>query len=160
MSFTKRRDRVRENLSEEALLVTTPENVRYLSGFTGSNGQLLLTKESIFFTDGRYTEQSAAQVTDLERLIYSGGTKLSDLVGKLLADRGITRLGIEAANVTLQTMQRLREGLSGIELVETTGVVEKVRACKDAEEVAEIKRAQEITERAVVEALKNWTSGT
>jgi len=60
-----RREKVLGKLGEEALLVTTPVNVRYLTGFTGSNGQLLLTKDSVFFTDGRYITQSAEQVRDV-----------------------------------------------------------------------------------------------
>src|SRR5438094_4479807 len=150
-SLADRRQRVREKLDIDALLVTNPVNLRYLTGFTGSNGQLLLAEDPVFFTDGRYIEQSANQVKDLDRQIYSASTKLSDLAGKALADRGVTRLGIEASHVTLQTMQRLREGLSGIELVETTDVVEKVRMIKDADEVEDIRRAQKVTEDAVVE---------
>jgi len=154
-----RRDQVLAKLSEDALLVTNPVNVRYLSNFTGSNGQLLLTKDPVFFTDGRYIEQSAQQVRDLDRQIYSGGTKLTDLLGKVLADRGITRLGVEASHVTLATMQRLRDGLSGIELIETTDVVEGVRQIKDEAEIEAIKRAQKVTEQAVLDALAAWESG-
>src|SRR5581483_4520515 len=148
-----RREKVLENLPDEALLVTNPVNVRYL---TGSNGQLLLAKESVFFTDGRYIVQSAEQVTDVERQIYSQGSKLTDLLAKALADRGITRLAVEAEHVTLATMQRLRDGLSGIELVESSNVVEKVRQIKDAKELEQIKRAQKVTEDAVVAALKEF----
>jgi len=154
-----RREKVLERLGEEALLVTNPVNVRYLTGFTGSNGQLLLTKESVFFTDGRYITQSAQQVRDIEREIYSQGSKLTDLLGKALADRGITRLGVEASHVTLATMQRLRDGLSGIELVETNDVVEKVRMYKDEHEVGAITEAQRITEQVVTEALREWRDG-
>ena len=90
MSSADRRDRVRETLPDDvqALLVTSPANVRYLTGFTGSNGQLLLAAEPVFFTDGRYHEQSAEQVPDLPREIYSGTTKYTDVLGKALADRG------------------------------------------------------------------------
>jgi Xaa-Pro aminopeptidase len=154
-----RREKVLERLGGDALLVTNPVNVRYLTGFTGSNGQLLLTKESVFFTDGRYITQSAQQVRDIDRQIYSQGSKLTDLLAKALADRGITRLGVEASHVTLATMQRLRDGLSGIDLVETTDTVEKVRMYKDSNEVAAIKAAQRITENAVRTALHEWTNG-
>lgn len=154
-----RRDKVLENLSEDALLVTNPVNVRYLTNFSGSNGQLLLTKEPVFFTDGRYIEQSAQQVKDIDRQIYTQGSKLTDLLAKQLADRGITRLGVEASHVTLATMQRLRDGLSGIDLVETTDVIEKVRQIKDETEIEAIKRAQQVTEQAVTGALHEWENG-
>jgi Xaa-Pro aminopeptidase len=154
-----RREKVLEKLSEEALLVTNPMNVRYLTGFTGSNGQLLLTKDSVFFTDGRYITQSAQQVTDIDRQIYTQGSKLTDLLAKALADRGLTRLGVEASHVTLATMQRLRDGLSGIDLVETTDVVEGVRVIKDDKEIDATRRAQRVTEEAQIAALQAWTSG-
>ncbi len=154
-----RREKVLEKLGEDALLVTNPMNVRYLTGFTGSNGQLLLTKDSVFFTDGRYIAQSAEQVKDIDRQIYTQGSKLTELLGKALADRGVTRLGVEASHVTLATMQRLRDGLSGIELFETTDVVEKVRMIKEPSEVSAIRSAQRLTEQAVETTLSGWTNG-
>ncbi len=157
-----RRQRVMEKLPSDvlALLVTEPTNVRYLTGFTGSNGQLLLAADPIFFTDGRYQEQSATQVPDIERLIYSGGTKLSDLLAKGLADRGFAKLGIEASHMTVAAMDRMRSGLDGIELVPTTDLVESVRERKDAGEIELIRRAQDVAEKAVVGALRDWKGGT
>ncbi len=161
-AFSDRRAKVSEKLSSDltVLLVTEPTNVRYLTGFTGSNGQLLLDAESCFFTDGRYQEQSESQVPDLDRQIYSGSTKLSDLLAKRLADSGVTRIGVEASHMTLAAMDRMRKGLNGIELVPTTDVVEEVRERKDATEVASIRRAQDVAERALVGALREWKGGT
>lgn len=158
----ERRTRVGEALPEgvQALLVTTPANVRYLTGFTGSNGQLLLASESVFFTDGRYTTAAAEQVPDLARAIYSGTTKFNDLLGKALADRGITRLAVEANHMTLATGDKLREDLSGIELVPTKQIVEKVRVRKDAAEIEAIRRAQRVAEEALVSCLKAFRGGT
>ena len=162
MNFAERRKRVNESLPEDvqALLVTTPANLRYLTGFTGSNGQLVLAGESTFFTDGRYDEQSSKQVPDLPRSIYSGTTKLSDLLGKALADRGVTKLGVEAGNLTLQSSDKLRGDLSGIELVPTTNLVEKARERKDSDEIELIRYAQKVAEDAVVETLRGFGGGT
>jgi Xaa-Pro aminopeptidase len=162
VSNAQRRQRVLETHPAEvqALLVTTPANVRYLTGFTGSNGQLLLGEESTFFTDGRYDEQSTKQVPDVAREIYSGTTKFSELLAKSLADRGITRLGVEAAHMTLATSDRLRGELSGIELVPTSALVEKVRERKDADEVATIRAAQRLAEQALLTSLANFKGGT
>lgn len=162
MSFAERRGRVGEQLPDDvpALLVTAPANVRYLTGFTGSNGQLLLAGEAVFFTDGRYLEQSASQVPDLPREIYSGTTKFGDLLAKILADRGITKLAVEASNVTLATSDRLRGELSGIELVPTTDMVEKVRQRKDATEIEAIRSAQKLAEEALTSTLKTFKGGT
>ncbi len=157
-----RRDRVRKTLPDDvqALLVTSPTNVRYLTGFTGSNGQLVLSAEPVFLTDGRYLTQSAEQVGDLPREIYSGTTKYTDVLGKALADRGITKIGIEASHVTIAARDKLSSELSGIELVPTEGLVEKVRRVKDTDEVAATRAAQMIAEQALTSSLRAFGGGT
>jgi len=160
VSFADRRKKTFEGVEADALLVTTPANVRYLTGFTGSNGQLLLAAESVFYTDGRYKEQSETQVPDLERRIYSASLKFSEVLAKDVADRGLTRLGVEAEHMTLATETRLRKGLDGIEFVRTDGVVEKVRQVKDRAEIDAIRRAQKIAEDAVSSSVGAFTGGT
>jgi Xaa-Pro aminopeptidase len=162
VSTSGRRERVRERLGEEvgALFVTAPLNVRYLTGFTGSNGQLLLDAKPVFFTDGRYEEQSAAQVPDLERVVYSGTTKMSDILRRVLDERGIDSLGVEAAHMTIASFDRLHDALEGVDLVRTPEVVEPVRARKDPAEIAAIRRAQSIAEEAVTSVLNTWDGGS
>ena len=162
MTFEARRTKATQGLGSEAdaLLVTTPANVRYLTGFTGSNGQALLARESVFFTDGRYKEQSQTQVPDLARRIYSASLKFADVLAKDVADQGITRLGVEAAHMTLATKERLTKALDGIELVSTNEIVERVRQVKDASEIEAIRRAQRVAEEAVLETLTSFTGGT
>jgi Xaa-Pro aminopeptidase len=162
LMLADRRDRVTAKLPDDvqALLVTSPVNVRYLTGFTGSNGQLLLTSDPVFFTDGRYLEQSAEQVPDLPREIYTGTIKFTDVIAKALADRGITRIGVEATHMTIASRDKLGGELSGIELVPTEGLVEKVRRVKDADEIASIRTAQAIAEEALVSSLKAFGGGT
>jgi Xaa-Pro aminopeptidase len=166
VSVADRRNRVLEALPDDvgALLVSTPgdgegPNLRYLTGFNGSNGQLLLARDPLFFTDGRYGEQSAKQVPDLAREIYSGTTKFSDLLAKALADRGVTRLAFEAAHMTVAAVDKLKDSLSGIQLVPTTDLVENVRARKDASEVGRIRVAQKLAEQALTKALRDFESG-
>ena len=160
--FAGRRDRVLQRLGDDvgALLVTDPLNVRYLTGFTGSNGQLLLDAKPVFFTDGRYEEQSSTEVPDLERVVYTASTKFSDRLAVALADRGVTTVGIEAAHMTLATHDRLRDALKDVSFVTKTDVVEKVRARKDADEIDAIRRAQDIAESALTEVLRVWEGGT
>ena len=162
MSFADRRERVAKTLPDDvqALLVTAPVNVRYLTGFTGSNGQVLLGADPVFFTDGRYMEQSSKQVPDLPRAIYSGTTKYADLLAKELADRGITRVGIEAGHTTITARDKLAGELSGIELFATEGLVEKVRRIKDPDEVDAIRAAQRIAEQALVSSVEGFRGGT
>ncbi len=143
----------------DALLVTEMTNVRYLTGFTGSNAQLLLGADPVFFTDGRYTEQSRTQVPDLERVIYGGSRFVAEL-GEALGTAGIKRLGVEEANTTLASHRKLAEGLEGVDLVPISGLVEKIRMRKDAEEIGAIARAQRIAEAAVEGVLIGWEGGT
>jgi Xaa-Pro aminopeptidase len=162
MSYERRRADALKRLPDglDALLVTTPANVRYLTGFTGSNGQLVLASDLVFFTDGRYTEQAAEEVPGIDRAIYSAGTKLSELLAKAVADRGTTKLGLEGNNVTLAMRDRLAKGLDGIELVPTTEIVEHVRMRKDGAEIDAVRRAQKVAEGALVSTLEPWSGGT
>lgn len=162
MSNADRRQRVAELVPDDvqALLVTTPANVRYLTGFTGSNGQLLIHADAVFYTDGRYDEQSGTQVPDVTRSVYTGTTKFSELLAKSLADRGVTKLGVESEHMTLASRDKLRDELTGIELVATKQIVEKVRERKDAVEIAAIRAAQKVAEDALVTALRKFTSGS
>ncbi len=140
----QRRDAVRSRLAElstDALFVTKPVNVRYLTGFSGSNGQLLVgASEDVFLTDGRYDEQSARECPDVERMIYGGGTGMMPMLAPALDGRGIKRLGVEAAFMTLSSARTLRDR-TGAELVETTGVVETLRCVKTDEEKEALRRA-------------------
>jgi Xaa-Pro aminopeptidase len=154
----ERRDGVRERLDElacDALLVTKPVNVRYLSGFSGSNGQLVLGARDAFLTDPRYDEQSARECPDLDRRVYSTSAaaigESGGMYGALadaIADLGVARLGVEANHMTLATAATLGARVPGVTLVETTEVVERPRRVKDAGEVEAIARACVFADRA------------
>jgi Xaa-Pro aminopeptidase len=133
-------------LGAEAFLVTRLPNVRYLSGFTGSNGQLLLTAEGgVFLTDGRYTEQARREVPDLRRGTYSG--EFARAFASACSDLGVSRVAFEAAGVSYRTYTELAG--SGVELVPTTDEVERLRWAKDPEEVAAVEAAQAIADDAL-----------
>jgi Xaa-Pro aminopeptidase len=138
-----RRARLVERAAEldlDALYVTRLPNVRYLTGFTGSSAQALVAAAScVFFTDGRYEEQSRHEVADLERRIYLGG---SPPVAETASELGVRRLGFESAGVTYRQWERLRDALEGVELVPVDGAVEALRRRKDQDEIALIDAAQ------------------
>ncbi|MFN2543911.1 MAG: M24 family metallopeptidase [Actinomycetota bacterium] len=152
MDFRLRRDRLGARLPEldiDALLVTRLPNVRYLSGFTGSNAQLLLARDqdaSVFLTDGRYTEQSSREVPDLRRETYSGGS-FRDAFAAVCTGAGVRRVGFEAAGVSYALFQQLSSA-DGLELVPVAEEVERLRWTKDREEIELIGRAQTITDEA------------
>lgn len=144
---TNARARLQE-LGVDALLVTKPENVRYLSGFSGSNGQLILGAQDVFLTDPRYEEQSSHECADLRREIYTTSAKqigeAGGMFGKLaamLSELGIARLGVEAGFMTLAMARQIRNVAAATELVETDGEVEMLRRVKDAAEVADLRTA-------------------
>lgn len=128
----------------DRLLVTGGVNVRYLSGFTGTNGTLLAGGgEALLLTDFRYLEQAAEQAPEWET-IDGGGKPLEALAARL---RGSARVGFDDAEMSVRSHERLREALpDGIELVATGGIVERMRAVKDSSEIAAIARAAAIAD--------------
>jgi Xaa-Pro aminopeptidase len=142
-------------LNVDAIVITRLPNVRYLSGFTGSNGQVLLSPaESVFFTDGRYTEQSRHEVAEIERITYAEGFASS--LAAQCTRLGVSRLGFEAHDVTVAMLAKLTAKLPGIELVAVEEEVEALRWVKDAEELTCLQAAQDATDagfEAVLEFL-------
>ena len=168
MDHHLRRTTLAERLSDlevDALLVTGLTNVRYLTGFTGSNGQALVAgaegAESVFFTDGRYTEQSRHEVPDLHRVTYAAtfGEALAAEADRL----GARRLGFEAHHVTVRSHERLGAALAAasgdIELVACDEQVERVRWVKDDEEIELLNRAQSVTDQAFDDVLETLAVG-
>jgi Xaa-Pro aminopeptidase len=134
-------------LSIDAVLITRLPNVRYLTGFTGSNGQVLVgRRSSVFFTDGRYTEQSRNEVPDLDGVTYLDG--FDPALANTCAELGLSSLGFEAHEVTVERHRRMSGSLEGVELVAVGELVERARWAKDAEELALLRQAQAITDAA------------
>lgn len=134
-------------LEVDALLVTDLANVRYLTGFSGSSAMTLLeATESVFFTDGRYDEQSRHEVPDLPRVISM--ENLAGSVHDQLRRLGIGRLGFERHAVTVAQLERWQEMFEGVELVGVDEEVERLRRAKDAEELEVLRSAQEATDGA------------
>lgn len=155
MDHGLRRERLAARLAEleiDALVVTRLPNVRYLTGFTGSNAQVVVAREGgVFLTDGRYDTQSAHEVPDLERRIY-----LDERTGHLAracVDLGATRVGFEREGLTYGGWGRLGEALGGAELVPTGSVLEELRRVKDTDEIAWLGRAQEAADVAFEEVV-------
>jgi Xaa-Pro aminopeptidase len=130
----------------DAVLVTRPVNVRYLTGFTGSNGQLLsVPGGGVFLTDSRYEAQSRREVADLRRVVYP--QKLAPALAEAAGDEGVRRIGFEAGGMTYRTWREL-SGLEGIELHPLEDDLERLRWAKDDEEIGLLERAQEVTDAA------------
>jgi Xaa-Pro aminopeptidase len=128
----------------DSLLVTNLVNVRYLTGFTGTNGACVVSPdELLFFTDFRYVEQAREQVPDFER-IQLGRDILGDLAKRL---RG--RAGFDDEHLTVAGQAKISETKpEGVELVRAGGLVEQLRAVKDESEVAAMQAAAELSTAA------------
>jgi Xaa-Pro aminopeptidase len=145
----------------EILLVTELVNVRYLTGYTGSNGIALVGADTrAFITDFRYLEQSAEEVhAEFDRLISQGPQELIDLIEGALPG-GELRLGFEAEHVSVRAHERLRDRLpERVELIPSEGLVERLRAVKEPDEVARIKAASELADAAFGRLLRDGLIG-
>jgi Xaa-Pro aminopeptidase len=146
MNYTARQQRVRMSLEAkgiDALLVTNLTNVAYLTGFTGSNGQVVLGKETtVFFTDGRYKARAGTMVEQAEIRIYDN--KLSDLLPGHLAEASVAKLGIEATTMTVAERDELTRSLGDVQLVGVADLVEDGRRTKEPDEIAHIREAIKI----------------
>jgi Xaa-Pro aminopeptidase len=145
-----RADRVAAVLAErelDALLVTDLVNVRYLTGFTGSNGVAIVGPDlRRFVTDFRYVEQAAQQVEGFDRE-QAPQEFLNALAGGW--PEGELRLGFEDDNVSVQRYGRLRDVLPArVELVPAGGIVQELRTVKDAGEIERIRTAAVLADEA------------
>jgi Xaa-Pro aminopeptidase len=140
------------------LLVTRPENVRYLSGFTGSNGALLVGRDlaPVLATDGRYVLQAAVETPGVEVLEAS---RVAPALVERAAAAGVGRLGFEAHHVTVEGLRTLSEAADHLGLVEAGRVVESLRSVKDADEVDALRRACGATDRAFEAMLSRFQLG-
>jgi Xaa-Pro aminopeptidase len=159
MDYESRVARVRETLPEvDALLVTNLTNVRYLTGFSGTNGQLLVTRaHAVFMTDPRYEARAGDVVQGADVSVYPAA--VTDVLGELLSRDNVTRLGVEAATMTLSERDDLHERLEEVALVPTKGVVERLRRVKDAGEIAALRRAIALGDRAYEVVLDRLVPG-
>jgi Xaa-Pro aminopeptidase len=147
-----RRDRLRSRLPEagvDLLLVTTPANVAYLSGFTGSNGQVLICMDASddrLVTDGRYEERAAVDAPGLPVVLSR------DHLGIALEAAAGARLGVEEQHLTwasARDLQRRATGEHPAEVVPTAGLVERLRVTKEDAELARLSHACELTVAAL-----------
>jgi Xaa-Pro aminopeptidase len=143
----------------DALLITNLVNVRYLTGFTGSNGLALIGPDArAFATDFRYVEQSAEEVDPTLDCLPASQDLLEAAVEAL--PPGEVRLGFEEANLSVRDHARLREKLPArVELVRTHGLVERLRAVKEPGEVAAIRAAAALADEAFEDLISRGLVG-
>lgn len=138
-----------ETFDIDALLVTSSSNRFYLSGFKGSSGVLLITKEeAILVTDFRYKTQAAEQAEGYRVVMHTA--PIPEEVAKLTKELSIQKLGFEQDHVTYSSYRTYEKQLESHEtgLVPVTGLVEKLRLIKDESEIKIVKDAASIADAA------------
>ncbi|MCK4863029.1 MAG: aminopeptidase P family protein [Dehalococcoidales bacterium] len=135
----------------DAFFISQMENRRYLSGFDGSAGYLLIMeKKAVLATDFRYTEQAKTEAPGFEILQIAGS--IADWFPGLVSDSGIKRLGFEAGDVTFNFHRQLNDAMKKkkvpVKLVPVNGMVESLRAVKEPGEIEFIRKAAAITDAA------------
>lgn len=135
----------------DALIFFGLSNVRYLAGFTGSDGALVVTRDSgCFLTDSRYTTQASLEVEGLEIREYRGKT---EGVVSFLREARIRKAGFDAEHTTVALSRALAEALPEVEFVPIGGELDDLRLIKDAEEVALLEKSASIASAALLDLL-------
>ena len=137
----------------DSLLVSTPENRRYLSGFTGSAGYLVISSDlAILATDFRYVEQAGNQCPDFQ--VVKTGSDWSWLMD-LQREHRMKKLGFEGQHMTVATYRQLSEASQELpsadkpDLISTSGMVEELRTVKDTDELALLQKAIDVSDAAM-----------
>jgi len=153
--MTDRLGKLRNQLAPkglDALIVSQAENRRYLSGFTGSAGFLLISQQRAFLaTDFRYVEQAQAQAPGFEVVQIQG--EIAKWFPRLASELDAQKLGFEGKSISFSTYKELTDALSNvrrkISLVPTDGMVESMRAVKDREELGLVEKAAALADAAL-----------
>lgn len=167
-ALSERLGRLSAKLGErglEALVVSSLVNVRYLTGFTGSAGVVVVGPggRSTLLTDGRYDEQAHLQLeraglADLVEVVIGGLAEQERAMGEVVA--GAAAVGVEAERVTLAQADRWRSGaLSASELVPVSGLVESLRLVKDHGELDGLTEAARVADEALARVLAEGIVG-
>lgn len=159
-NLATRRSLLWESLKERKLpgfLVTALPNVRYLSGFTGSNAALLLTDgRAVLFTDPRYQTQ-ASEEADCDVRIVKG--PLSKEIASQIKRMRLGKLGFEQNRITFEEHAQLTDALPKVRLKPVVGAVEELRQIKSDAEIAAIRTAVVLNSAALEEALGQFRPG-
>jgi len=145
---------IRQLLQErrlDGILVTGLPNVRYLSGYTGSDATLWVSRRACWlFTDSRYTTQARAEAPDFRVLDYR--LKVPE-ISRALLGRRVKRLGFEPGRMSHALFREYRQRLRGVRLVSLPSAFERVRASKTPAEIRKIRHAGDIARRALLEVM-------
>jgi Xaa-Pro aminopeptidase len=151
---TDRLARLRARLAEagtDAVLLTRPQNIAYVSGFVGSAGAAVVTAAAAYLVvDFRYVGQAAVQAPRFQRVRATG--PLLEAAGALLVQLSARRIGVEAEALPVGAHRRLEAAVAPAEVVPVEGL-DRIRWLKDADEIACLRRAAAIADEAFASVL-------
>lgn len=159
--YEKRLSSLRIKMGEkgiEAALITKRENYIYLSGFTGTFANLIITQDDAFLiTDFRYVEQASEQAKIFKTVRCFG--KLEDTLDEILRNNNIKVLGFEESHLSFAKYSKYKQKFNIKEFVPLEGAVERLRMVKDKEEVDLIQKAVQIADNAFAHILEHIKPG-
>ncbi len=148
-----------ENSNVDAVFITDMYNLRYFTGFTGTTGMALATKEgNFFFSDFRYKEQATKQVEEKGFKFVEVGRNSLDKVKEIIDKFGIKKVGFEDLNMTFNYYKKIEE-LFKVELLALGSALSNQRLIKKDYEIENIKKATEISDIAFAETIKIVKAG-
>jgi len=155
--FSLRRERLLSALREyraEAFLITALPNIRYLSGFTGSNAALLLSSgRALLLTDPRYQTQASTE-SDCETKIAKG--PLAKEIATWITRLRLKSVAFEQNRISFDDFCRLNEATKRVRLKPVSGAVEQLRIIKSPAEIATIKASVQLNSAALERALRQF----
>ena len=161
MSFNHRTNNLKQEIFKQQLqgiYITNLTNVRYLTGFTGSAGSvLILEQQQHFFTDGRYIEQSKEQVKNCTIHIVSSSH--IEAIQKNNFLKGNMKIGFESDHVSVLMYESFSKLISNINWIKTNSIVETIAAVKDQFEIESLKTAIKITDEVFTQIIPELKAG-
>ena len=157
-----RRERLLAALREkgfDAALIHRPENIRYLTGYTGEGCVFVCPDECAIVTDFRYIEQAGRQAPDVRVVDTNAQHREKDRARELTDAHGVKTLAVESDYLSYDEHEALREALPFLTLGSVGGIPEELREIKDEGEIESISRAAEIASRAFVNILERIHPG-
>ena len=136
-----------EEYALDAMLITSPVGERYAMDFHGEGLALISKTDCWYFTDSRYIEAAHKQISGAHIDCVGGGRGHRELVARVMKEHRLERVGFESDRMSVDALERYQQALD-CTLIAAPGLISGLRPVKDGEELARIKRAQAITDRA------------
>lgn len=153
-------NKILEKLNLDALLLTDYYNKRYFTGFTGSSGKALITRNKKYFiSDSRYTEQATKQVSKYGFEYIEDNGRSYDIFVEIAKDENIKNLGIDESSLTYTEYINIKNNFNFSNLINSSKELLNARKIKTNDEILKIKKAIKISEEALLETIKDIKPG-